>query len=156
MKQKELVNMGRDFLLHKIPDGRNREAADRKIKLCRFTTSGIILSILLISTPLYAETGTASYYTRASCLREGTSGICANGEVLNDNDYTAASWFYRFGTVLLVTNLSNGKQVRARVTDRGPAKRLVKKGRIIDLSYAAMSELGGISQGIIKVRVEKI
>ena len=36
-----------------------------------------------------------SYYTKASCLREGTSGIMANGKVLRDEGFTAASWDYK-------------------------------------------------------------
>lgn len=116
----------------------------------------IFILMTLFASSLWAETGTASYYTRASCLREGTSGICANGEVLNDNDLTAASWFYRFGTILLVTNLSNGKQVKVRVNDRGPAKRLVRQGRVLDLSRAAFLALDKLSKGIINVKVERV
>ena len=103
-----------------------------------------------------AEITTASYYTRASCLREGTSGIMANGKELNDEKLTCASWVYRFGTVLMVTNLANGRTVKVTVTDRGPSKRLYRMGRVIDLSKRAMRELDGIKRGVIQVRVEKI
>ena len=50
----------------------------------------------LSSADTYHATGTASYYTVASCAREGTSGIMANGRRLNDEKLTAASWFYPF------------------------------------------------------------
>lgn len=104
--------------------------------------------------------GLASYYTVASCHREGTSGICANGEVLNDNRKTAASWFYPFGTRLKVSRLDKeGKAIRSVicvVSDRGPAKRLVRQGRIIDLSKMAFSRLGELREGVIKVKIEKI
>ena len=112
-----------------------------------------VLNLLIHSTCL-AET--ASWYSRASCLREGTSGMMANGKELDDEKLTCASWMYRFGTILLVTNLSNGKQVKVVVCDRGPNKRLVRKGRIIDLSVAAFAKLAPLSKGIIKVKVEKI
>ena len=98
----------------------------------------------------------ASYYTRASCLREGTSGVCANGERLNDEDLTCASWDYKFNTLLRVQNLSNGKEVIVRVNDRGPARRLYRNGRKIDLSLKAFRTLSPLSKGIIKVKVERV
>lgn len=101
-------------------------------------------------------TGKATYYTVASCLREGTSGICANGEKLNDNAYICASWFYKFGTRLRVTNIDNGKYVIVRVADRGPSKRLVRKGKIIDLSKAAFKSIASLKSGVVNVRVEAI
>lgn len=121
------------------------------------TILGISLLILPISgcsDPVYADS--ASYYTITSCLKEGTSGIMACGERLNDDSYICASWDYPFGTRLLVTNLANGKKVVVVVKDRGPAKRLYKQGRKIDLSYKAMCELDGIRKGIIQVQIEKV
>lgn len=101
-------------------------------------------------------TGTASYYTRASCLREGTSGVMANGKELDDNENTCATWGYPFGTRLDVRNLENGKVVSVEVTDRGPNKKLYKKGRIIDLSKRAFSQLALLEQGIIKVEITEV
>jgi len=110
---------------------------------------------------LYADTiGYASYYTYASCVREGTSGVyTASGERFNENDYTAAMWGVPFGTIFKVTNINNGTSIKVRINDRGPSKRLVKKGRIIDLSRAAMEAIGGkqaLIQGLVKVRIERI
>ena len=51
-----------------------------------------------------------------------------------------------------VTNLDNNKSIIVRVNDRGP----FKKGRIIDLSYAAAKELDIVSKGTEKVYVEAI
>jgi rare lipoprotein A (peptidoglycan hydrolase) len=108
--------------------------------------------------PAHADTipttGLCTYYTVASCLHEGTSGIMANGRKLDDTKYTAASWFYKFGTVLLVTNTKTGRSIQVVVSDRGPAKRLVKKGKIIDLSRAAFLAIGNLRDGVIPVRVE--
>ena len=115
----------------------------------------IILSIFLIPIICRAETLTASWYSRESCLREGTSGICANGEKLNDEKLTCASWDYDYGTLLLVTNVSNGKRVFVVVNDRGPSKRLYRMGRVIDLSKRAFSELAPLKQGIIPVTIER-
>lgn len=102
-----------------------------------------------------ASKGTASYYTHASTIKEGNLGIMANGKKMKDNAMTCASWFYPFGTVLTVRNLDNGKIVQVVVTDRGPSKRLVKKGRIIDLSAGSFKKLASLKQGIIKVAVSK-
>ena len=115
-----------------------------------------IMLILLICRTADAQILTASYYSCASCAREGTSGIMANGKELNDENLTCASWVYRFGTVLMVTNLDNGRTIKVTVTDRGPAKRLYRMGRVIDLSKRAMRELDGLERGIIPVRIERI
>jgi rare lipoprotein A len=96
---------------------------------------------------------TTSYYTVESCRREGTSGITASGERLNDNKLTAAMWGVPFGTLVKVMNVANGKSVIVRINDRGPAKRLVKKGRIIDLSKRAFSAISDLRQGVIVVKV---
>lgn len=114
----------------------------------------IALVIFLASQEVYAQQLTASWYSRESCAREGTSGIMANGEALNDEKLTCANWSYKFGTVLKVTNLRTGKSVEVVVKDRGPAKKLVRQGRVIDLSYAAMRQLNGIREGVIPVQIE--
>lgn len=98
----------------------------------------------------------ASYFTRASCLKEGTSGITASGKELDDERKIAASWDYPFGTLLCVTNLANGRSVVCSVEDRGPNRKLYRMGRRLDLSKAAMRALDGIKQGIIQVKVERL
>jgi rare lipoprotein A (peptidoglycan hydrolase) len=110
--------------------------------------------ILLLTTQSYAYT--ASWYSVKSCLKEGTSGIMANGRKLNDQALTCAAWHYKFGTRLKITNVDNLKSVTVTVTDRGPAKRLVKAGRVIDLSVAAFKELAPLSKGIITITVEEV
>ena len=104
--------------------------------------------------------GYASWYSVESCLKESGQFIMANGEVLNDDKFTCASWQFPFGTILRITNVHTGRYCLARVTDRGPAKRLVRKGRIIDLSKRAFSELlvagETLDKGLLKVKVERI
>lgn len=105
----------------------------------------------------YAEQiGYASWYSVESCRREGTSGIMANGEVLDDTVYTCASWDYSFGTQLKVVNLLNNKSVVVEVADRGPNRKLYKRGRIIDLTPRAFSEIADLKQGLVKVSVQKV
>ena len=89
--------------------------------------------------------GIASYY---SIGFDGKK--TANGEVFNKNAMTAAHREFPFGTILRVTNLSNGKSVQITVNDRGP----VDKSRIIDLSEGAAGEIGMIQDGTTKVRIE--
>jgi rare lipoprotein A len=100
--------------------------------------------------------GYASWYSIESCKREGTSGIMANGKELKDEDYTCAIWGQKFGTIFKVTNLKTGVSVQVVVTDRGPAKRLVKKGHIIDLSKMAFSRIAKLERGIVEVKIETI
>jgi rare lipoprotein A len=65
---------------------------------------------------------------------------------------TAAHRTLPFNTWLEVTNLTNGKSVDVRITDRGP----FIKGRIIDLSLAAAREVDMIREGIVRVRIKVI
>ena len=125
------------------------------------TFLAIILGIVLcIHPPARAEeippaTGRATWYSVESCEQESGQHRMANGEKLNDSRYTAASWFYRFGTRLRVTNLENGRSVMVTVCDRGPSRRLVKKGKIIDLSAIAFKAIANLQQGVIRVKVER-
>ena len=74
----------------------------------------------------------------------------ASGEVFNPGAFTAAHRNLPFNTIVRVTNLNNGREVKVRINDRGPFKR----GRIIDLSEAAARELGMIREGVVPVRIE--
>jgi len=95
--------------------------------------------------------GVASWY---SCNDKGILKTTANMEIFDDTKLTCAIWSLPFNTYLKVTNLDNGKSVIIRVNDRGPAKRLVKKGRIIDLTKEAFRRIGDLNQGLINVKVE--
>lgn len=91
--------------------------------------------------------GKASYYSKRA-----TGSRAANGERIHHDSLTCAHRSYPFGTLLKVKNLSNGREVVVRVTDRGPYGR----GRIIDLSYGAAKELGMLADGIAMVEVRKV
>ena len=100
-----------------------------------------------------AMEGLASWYSTASCQREGTSGIwTASGERFSDAGYTAAMRTRHFGKYYKVMNLDNGKTVFVKVNDFGPNKRLAAQGRIIDLSPAAFRAIADPAKGIIRVR----
>lgn len=102
----------------------------------------------------------ASWYSAASCKREGTwkkyGGQMANGEVFADEKMVCASWDFPFKTILKVTNLVNGKTVIVEVSDRGPSKKLYKKGRKLDLSQGAFAKIANLKSGVIQVAIEQI
>ncbi|MGH1350979.1 MAG: septal ring lytic transglycosylase RlpA family protein [Methyloligellaceae bacterium] len=83
--------------------------------------------------------GKASWYA--------LKGRTASGERNNPNAMTAAHKRLRFGRIVTVKNMRNGRTVKVRINDRGPFKR----GRIIDVSRAAASKLGFRSRGIARV-----
>ena len=93
--------------------------------------------------------GQASWYGGGEKLNEYT----ASGRRFNAEERGVASWDYPFGTPLVITNLANGKSVRCVVLDRGPAKRLVKQGRIIDLYKGCFEQIAELKEGLINVSV---
>lgn len=76
----------------------------------------------------------------------------ANGEIFDQEAFTAAHKTLRFGTLLRVTNPKNNISIIVRINDRGPFIR----GRHLDLSKAAARELGLIDIGIAKVDVDLV
>lgn len=88
-----------------------------------------------VSLPAIAETCTASQYG----VGDGYHGRkTASGERFNTYALTAAHRTRAFGSHVTVTNLSNGRSVNVRITDRGPFIR----GRCVDLSRAAANQIG--------------
>ena len=77
----------------------------------------------------------------------------ANGKPFDQNNHNhLAHKSLPFGTKLEITNLLNGKTLRATVTDRGPFIR----GRCVDLSKAGAIRLGFLSRGHAPVRVQVV
>jgi rare lipoprotein A len=95
--------------------------------------------------PFFSQTGVASFYGAA---HHGKT--TADGGTFDRTALTAAHSTLAFGTVVRVTNLSNGRMVKVEINDRGPRA----KGRIIDLSVAAARMLGMEKSGIARVRLE--
>jgi len=95
--------------------------------------------------PGYVEEGKASWYGPGF-----HGGKTANGEKFDENELTAAHRTLPLPSIVRVTMLSNGKQVYARVNDRGP----FAHSRIIDLSRGAAEKIGLLRAGVAKVRVE--
>ena len=93
------------------------------------------------------ETGMASWYGVPYHGRRS-----ASGEIYDMEKLTAAHRALPFQTWVEVTNLSNGKQVNVRITDRGP----FVGGRIIDLSMAAARQIDMVRSGTARVRLKVI
>ena len=95
----------------------------------------------------YVEQGIASWYGGYFHGRP-----TANGEIYDQFQLTAAHRLLPLGSVVRVTNAKNGRAVEVVINDRGP----FIKGRIIDLSFAAAEQLGGVGPGTLPVVVEVI
>lgn len=66
------------------------------------------------------------------------------------NELTAAHNRLPLGTMVRVTHLANGKSVIVRITDRG----ITDRHSVIDLCKEAAAELGMLSEGSARVRLE--
>ena len=91
------------------------------------------------------ETGVASYYGGRFHGRK-----TASGERYDQYGITAAHKTLPFGTIVRVTAEWNQQSVDVRINDRGPFVR----GRIIDLSVGAATELGLVGKGVGNVTLE--
>ena len=106
--------------------------------------------------PVPAQMGFASWYGEDHRGRR-----MANGKRFDPDQLTAASWFYPLGTrvrVVLKTdprvlNPQPPRSVWVTITDRGPHPRLVRDGRIIDLSYEVFRRLADPGVGLVEVVV---
>jgi rare lipoprotein A len=95
----------------------------------------------------FVEEGYASWYGKKFHGRP-----TASGEPYNMYAITAAHRTLPINTFVRVFNLENGREVVARINDRGP----FAKKRIIDLSYGAASKVRLIGPGTTKVRIEAL
>jgi rare lipoprotein A len=93
----------------------------------------------------YDEVGMASWYGPGFHGRP-----TASGELYDQNATSAAHPTLPLPSIVRVTNLANGKEVVARVNDRGP----FAHNRIIDLSKGAARQIGLDISGTAKVRVQ--
>ncbi len=91
------------------------------------------------------DRGVASWYGEQFHGRQA-----ANGEIFDMEALTAAHRTMPLGSVVRVVNLTNGKHLYVRITDRGP----YEKGRILDLSHGAAVQLGMDHKGLALVQVE--
>ncbi|NIJ38743.1 rare lipoprotein A [Sphingopyxis panaciterrae] len=88
--------------------------------------------------------GMASYYGD-----ELAGNRTASGERFDPDQLTAAHRTLPFGSMVRVTNTSNGDSVIVRINDRGPFSR----GRVIDVSHAAARQIGMHRSGTARVKL---
>jgi rare lipoprotein A len=100
----------------------------------------------VIATPDFTEIdgGMASYYGD-----ELAGNRTASGERFDPGQLTGAHRSLPFGSMVRVTNVSNGDSVVVRINDRGPFSR----GRVIDISHAAAREIGMHRSGTARVKL---
>jgi hypothetical protein len=91
------------------------------------------------------EYGIASYYGYSF---DGHN--TASGTALDTDGYMAAHKTLAFGTKIRITNLDNETYVDVTVVDRGP----YTDGYVVDLTPAAFEQIGALSSGILRVRLE--
>jgi rare lipoprotein A len=112
----------------------------------------LVAALVVTGTSVWAqsvgdtETGLAAVY--ADSLNGHAT---ASGQTYDRSKLTAAHTRLPFGTMIRVTNRSNGRSVIVRVNDRGP----LRAGRILDISPAAADRLG-FSRGIRHVTLEVV
>lgn len=79
-------------------------------------------------------------------------GPTASGIPYDMHAYTAAHRTLPMGTVVQVTEQHSGRSVMVCISDRGP----FLPGRVIDLSYAAASDLGMETKGVVPVNLKVV
>lgn len=90
----------------------------------------------------YDATGQASWYGEADdeCVGCREDRLMANGERYNEDAMTLAYWNVPLNSEVQVTNLDNGKTIKAKVTDTGGFQ--AEYGRVADLSKGLKNALG--------------
>ena len=118
-------------------------------RLGHYGLRGLLILLLCQPAMAYQACGLASHYGH----NDGFDGrITASGAYFNKNVPTTAHRWLPFGTLLLVRNTQNNKEIIVKVTDRGPFYPL----RIIDLSYAAFGLLENPRNGVMPVCIKTI
>lgn len=108
-------------------------------------TTDADLAYVASHTPLYTETGTASWYGPPYNKRRG-----ANGQIFDQDAMTAAHRTLPLNSLVRVTNLATGAQAVMHVTDRGP----FVPNRVLDLSLASAKALDVYRPGLATVRID--
>jgi rare lipoprotein A len=93
----------------------------------------------------HLQVGTASWYGDPF-----TGRPTATGEIYDPTGMTAASRTLPLGSVVLVTNLDNGRATVVRINDRGP----YVGERILDCSEGVAHKLGFHGRGLTPVAID--
>ena len=135
----------------------NRSAVANDIHLSGRSTSSAENVLSALATPISIPPSGQKQHTvqtmvgQASWYGPGFFGKqTVSGEMLQPGAMTAAHRSLPIGTMVRVTNFSNGRSAVVRINDRGP---YIGK-RIIDLAHGAACKLGLVHSGITQVRIE--
>ncbi len=133
-------------------------------KICRIVFLSIFIGSFILPNKLLSQSKNIEnsikpkkakkvFYGQASFYSNKFNGRkTANGEIFSQKKLTAACNVLPLGTWIKVTNLRNGRAVIVKTNDRiHPRMR-----RIVDLSKAAAQQLGFVSRGLTRVKVEII
>ena len=96
-------------------------------------------------TPIYSETGQATWYVAPYKGRKA-----ANGEIFRDDALTAAHRTLPMGSLVVVTNLTTRQASAMRISDRGP----FVPDKTIDLTIASAKAIGLYHMGTAPVRID--
>jgi rare lipoprotein A len=157
--RKELYKSMRDVLRDNPPEPLDNNPQGFAWWKIAVVLGVIALLLWVLSGKCWATDMKASYYSKASLIKEGTrkageAQIMANGRVFDENALTCATGKqYPLGSRLLVTNKANGKSVICVVTDRISRRFYTTR---IDLSRGAFLKLSKLDNGIIDIEVKKI
>jgi rare lipoprotein A len=134
------ANVTMAFAKKVSPDTRSSQT--HKVKRSRAHHKTVYLKHRIDSAQLR---GVASWYGRQFNHRKTASGVRFDTHAM-----MAAHRTLPFGTRVRVTNLANERSCVVEITDRGP----FAKGRIIDLSYAAATQIGIANTGTGRVKLD--
>jgi rare lipoprotein A len=133
-------------------------AAGRLVALAHYFSKQVLKTILLLSSLALGALAPAAVEAKSSCgiasyYGPGFHGrTTANGERFNAYGLSAAHRSLPFGTMVKVTNQSNGKSVVLKINDDGPHY----GNRIIDLSEGAFARIASTGQGLANVCISRV
>jgi rare lipoprotein A len=118
-----------------------------------FKTISILAFAVMGLAPLQVKASNSCSLASNYGIGDGYNGqITSSGERLNAYGLSAAHRYLPFGTMVRVTNQSNGKSVVVKINDRGP----FVAGRELDLSYGAFIKIASPGQGVANVCYSKV
>ena len=112
----------------------------------------LVAALVVTGTSVWAQSVGDTEIGLAAVYADSLNGhATASGQTYDRTKLTAAHKRLPFGSMIKVTNRTNGKSVIVRVNDRGP----LRAGRILDVSPAAAERLG-FSRGVCHVTLEVV
>lgn len=121
-----------------------------------FLLAALMLGVIVLNNALEGGAAPVQSYPTQGLATWYSAALTATGEKFDDTSFTCAMRRRDFGKYYQVCNDANGKCVVVRHNNWGPCWILYARGRIIDLTRAAFSQLADPKEGVIKVRISEI